>query len=135
MATVADREVWRLARAFWGATFDPACESATTEPSTCFFGPVWYPHVSGRLPVLIQQSSIDSSFMGVHGLMTGSPVAAWQAQVEATLVEVTWLHSGDTSYHVLGLSDQGMSLGPAGSTLRQVVGRFWADGPPERVEF
>jgi hypothetical protein len=29
----------------------------------------------------------------------------------------------------------GLALGPAGSTLRDVLGRFWADGEPERVEF
>lgn len=134
-ATVADREVWRLARAFWGATFDPVCEAAVAEPSTCLFGPTWYPHVSARVPTFISQSSIDNSFAGVHGLTGGAALSTWRTQVEASLVPVVWLHSGDTAYHVLGTSEPGMTMGPTGNTLREVLGRFWLDGTPQRVEF
>ena len=55
-ATVRDAELWQHTRTFWGATFDPACEAAVVEPSTCLYGPVWYPRVAARLPVLILQS-------------------------------------------------------------------------------
>jgi hypothetical protein len=51
-----------------------------------------------------------------------------------------WLFSGDDSYHVLadpvfGDTFGGLALGSTGSTLRDVLGRFCADGAPERVEF
>jgi hypothetical protein len=36
---------------------------------------------------------------------------------------------------VYGDTFGGLASGPAGSTLRDVLGRFWADGAPERVEF
>jgi hypothetical protein len=142
-ATVDDAAVAQHDRAFWGATFDPACEAAAVEPWTCRFGPVWYPHVAARLPVLIQQSSIDLAFTGAHGIdETQHPaaLAAWQTQAEDSLVDVSWLFSGDTSYHGIvdpdfGDNFGGLSLGPAGSTFRDVLGRFWADAAPERVEF
>jgi len=141
-ATVRDAALWQHARTFWGATFDPTCEAAVVEPSTCLFGPVWYPHLAARLPVLIQQSSIDAAFTSAHGIDATQPVAlaAWQRQAEDSLVDVSWLFSGDVSYHVLvdrvdGDASGGLAQGPAGSTLREVIGRFWADGAPERVEF
>jgi hypothetical protein len=67
-------------------------------------------------------------------------LAAWREQTKASLVGVTWLFSGDISYHVLvdgvvGDMSGGLALGPAGSTLREVLARFWADGAPERIEF
>jgi hypothetical protein len=60
--------------------------------------------------------------------------------VTPSLVNVSWLFSGDTGYHVLvdgvfGDVSGGLEHGPPGSTLREVIGRFWADGTPERVEF
>lgn len=141
-ATVRDAAVWQQTRTFWGATFDPACEAAVVEPSTCFYGPVWYPHVAARLPVLIQQSSIDLAFTGSHRIDKTQPaaLAAWRQQAKDSLVGVSWLFSGDTSYHVLadpvwGDTFGGLAVGPAGSTFREVLGRFWADGTPERVEF
>jgi hypothetical protein len=137
-----DAAVWQHARTFWGATFDPACEAAESEPSSCLYGPVWYPHVAKRLPVLIQQSSTDVAFTGSHGIGAAQPeaLAAWRQQSEASLAGVSWLFSGADSYHVLadpefGDAFGGLALGPAGSTLRDVLGRFWADGDPERVEF
>jgi hypothetical protein len=53
---------------------------------------------------------------------------------------VSGFFSGDDSYHVLadpvfGDTFGGLALGPTGSTLRDVLGRFCADGAPERVEF
>jgi hypothetical protein len=141
-ATVPDADVWQHAREFWGATFDPACEAAVADPATCLYGPVWYPHVAARLPVLIQQSSIDLAFTGAHAIDAAQPaaLAAWQKQAEDSLAGVSWLFSGDSPYHVLadptfGDVFGGLALGPSGSTLRDVLGRFWADGAPERVEF
>ena len=135
-ATEPDAEVWKRARALWGATFDPACEASNAEPSLCLYG-YWYPHVAARGPVLVQQSSIDAVFTNLHGIapMPSPALAEWKRSVEMSLAVVAWLFSGDVSYHVLTPSDAGMGRGPAGSTLSLVLGRFWADGPPERVEF
>jgi O-palmitoleoyl-L-serine hydrolase len=137
IATVPDDAMWEHAREFWGATFDPSCEAAVADPWSCLYGPVWYPHVSARLPTLVQQSSIDAAFTETHGIAaTPSPaLAAWKQTAEQSLTGVSWLFSGDASYHVLVGTDAGLSRGPAGSTLRAVIGRFWGDGPSERVEF
>ena len=137
-ATVPDTEVWKRARALWGATFDPACEAATAEPSRCLFGDVWYPFVAARGPILVQQSSADAVFTDAHAIDTSGPnptLAAWRNQVETSMSAPTWLFSGDISYHVLSTSDQGLNRGPAGATLGQLLGQFWADGTPRRVQF
>ena len=52
-----------------------------------------------------------------------------------TTASVTWLFSGAVPYHVLTVSDQGWAMGPPGSSLQEMVFRFFADGPPERVTF
>ena len=136
MATISDREVWRSGRTFWAATFDPACEAAHTDSVDCVFGPGWYPAVSSLVPTLIQQSSADIAFMGSHGIQPTDPIVdTWRAQVKASFAPVTWLFSGDASYHTLATTDAGLAKGPAGSTLVQVIDRFWANGPPERVTF
>lgn len=138
VSTVADAELWKRARALWGATFDPECEAANTEPSRCVFGAVWYPHVSARLPTLIQQSSMDAQFAVNHGIdvATANPTRdAWQHLVESSQLGVSWLFSGDTSYHTLSTTNNGLLTEPAGSKLRDLLGKFWTDATPERVEF
>jgi len=52
---------------------------------------------------------------------------------------VSGLFAGVVSYHVLvdssyGDASGGLAHGPAGLTFREVIGGFWANGPPERVE-
>lgn len=136
MSTLPDVEAWRAARNVWGGTFDPTCEAAEKDPMECFFGAGWYRHLSKRLPLLVQQSTRDSVFMGVHNLKeTDSAAGPWQMQAEASLKDVSWLFSGARSYHVLAGLDPAMKLGPPGSTLAQVLDRFWRDGAPERVVF
>lgn len=137
-ATVRDREVWRGARTFWAGRFDPACEAAASDPMDCWFGPGWYPHVSRRVPVLVQQSSLDASFgIQLHALEPGKPSArAWREQLTSSLAGVDRLFSGSTPYHVLSTDDATWTTtGPAGSKLRDVVGRFFDAGPAERVVF
>lgn len=136
LATTPDRDVWKRARAFWAATFDPDCEAATAEPSACFMAPNWYPFVSKRGPVLIQQSSFDAAFTNAHGIEAPSPAAEkWRAQVTASLAGVNWLFSGSAPYHTLTLTKEGMQTGPAGTTLADVLKRFSNGGAPERVVF
>lgn len=73
------------------------------EPSTCIHGQVWYPHVTARLPVLILQSLIDTAYAGSHGIDAKQPaaLAAWKAQAQGSLADVTWLFAGNVSDHLL----------------------------------
>lgn len=135
-AEVSDREVWRRARAFWGGTFDPACDAATSEPADCMFGPTWYPLVVERFPTLVQQSYTDGSFTAVHGIQAGSPaLERWAAQTEESLASVEHLFATTEPYHVIGISDELLGSGPPGATFREVLHRFWKGGAPERVFF
>jgi hypothetical protein len=67
--------------------------------------------------------------------LDAAAVDAWRAQLIATTASVAWFFSGAGSYHVLTISDQGWATGPAGSTLQEMVSRFFDDEPPERVTF
>ena len=95
--------------------------------------------MAGVFPTLIQQSSRDASFTQVHGIGSGdaTTLAAWQAETEGSFTDaaVAWLFSGVQQYHVIATSDAGLARGPAGSTFREVLGRFFAGGPPEQVQF
>jgi len=137
-ATVRDREVWRSAQAYWGATGDPECEASVTDPVDCFFGATWYPFVSARQPTFVQISRLDTVIgLEIHPTleMDAAAVNAWRAEVSSTTASVTWLFSGAMPYHVLTVGDQGWALGPPGSSLQEMVSRFFNDGPPERVVF
>lgn len=137
-ATVRDREVWRSAQAYWGATGDPECEASVDDPIDCWFGATWYPFVSARQPTFVQISQLDEVIgLEIHPTLAADEAAsdAWRAQVGATTANVAWLFSGTEPYHVLTISDRGWATGPPGSTLREMVSRFFDDGPPERVTF
>jgi hypothetical protein len=62
-------------------------------------------------------------------------MGAWRAQLSAATASVTWFFSGAGPYHVLTVTNQGWASGPAGSTLQEMVSRFFNNGPPERVTF
>jgi hypothetical protein len=140
-ATTPDADVWKKARTFYSATFDPDCEKGATsqgsDPSTCFMAPAWYPYVAKRSAVLIQQCSFDQSFTSAHHLAsTDAPATTWETQVKASFVGVTWLFSGSMPpYHTLAISDAGFATGPTGNTLADVVHAFWTGAAPERVQF
>ena len=82
------------------------------------------------------ESSIDAAFAGSHAIDATQPaaLAAWQHQAEDSLVDVSWLFSGDISYHVLvdssfGDLSGGLALSrgldaPGGN--RPVLGRRFA---------
>lgn len=136
-ATVPDREVWRAALGLWAGALDPTCEAASADPVDCWFGPGWYPHISARAPVLVQQSTLDSVIgVELHGLMPSPTATRWRQQVTASLAPVPWLFSGGAAYHVLTIDDATFAnVGPDGAKLNQVVDRFFAGGAPERVIF
>jgi hypothetical protein len=136
-ATSSDRDVWTRAGAYWAGGPEATCAAAVSDPADCWFGPGWYPHLSAALPVLVQQSLIDSSFMGVHGIGAGdvAAIAAWRAEVELSLAPVIWLFAGDQPYHTLGLAPEGLAFGPDGETFGEALGSFWAGEAPRRIVF
>ncbi len=137
-ATVRDREVWRTTLAYWGSALDPECVASVREPVDCFFGRTWYPIVSARMRTFVQQSQLDEVIalaLHPHLATDAAGERAWRAQMADALGSVSRLFSGSTSYHVLTVTDRGWATGPAGSTLQEMVSRFFNDGPPERVTF
>jgi hypothetical protein len=146
--SVRDREVWRAALAFWDGHVNADCEAAHVDPVDCWFGPAWYETISAQIPVLVQQSEIDGSFGNFLHAFDGCDAAgqcsdpevqaaldAWRAQLVAELAGAEWLFSGSMRYHTLAMADAGLSTGAPGSTLRDVLARFWEGAPPERVTF
>jgi hypothetical protein len=108
------------------------------DPIDCWFGATWYPFVSARQPTFVQISQLDEVIgLEIHPTLELDAAAmdAWRAQLRATTASVPWFFSGTETYHVLTVSDGGWATGPAGSTLQQMVSRFFDDGPPERVTF
>jgi hypothetical protein len=140
-ATTPDADVWKKAHAFWGSSFDPDCEEAETnagrDPSGCYFGPTWYPHVSRRGPVFIQQCSLDASFLPQHHMTPTDPDAArWKREMLSSLDAPSWLFSGtEPPYHTISYIDAPLGTEPPGKTFLEVFASFWRGEPPQRVIF
>jgi len=138
-STQSDREMYRDAFAFWGATVDPACKSALADPMDCVLSPGWYDFYKSRgWPIFIQSSATDSAYMTAHGFDDSTPPAevdAWVDTVQTSMAHVDWLFSSSDATHTIFDDDGGWSSGPMGNTLREVVGRFANGGSPERVTF
>lgn len=120
----------------WGPP-EPDCVRDGVDPRTCVLGPVWWPYVARRgIPVLVQISAQDRTQTPVFGIDTPEELAAWRTTVRASLEEahVPWVFSGGTPYHCVA-TEGAMRRGPPGSSFREVLDRFWADGPPEQVIF
>ncbi|MEQ1505751.1 MAG: pectin acetylesterase-family hydrolase [Myxococcota bacterium] len=123
----------------WGPVL-PACDrdlrAADVDPARCVEGSRWWPYAARLgIPVLVQISGLDTSQTPAFGIDTAAEAAAWRDQVRASLAGVPRVFSGGLPYHVIGADDAGLDLGPPGSTFREVLDRFWAGGPPERVIF
>jgi len=64
------------------------------------------------------------------------PIAQpWFDQVSASLAPVSWLFSGARSYHMLGIDDATLQLGPSGRTFAQTLAGFRQHAPAQRVVF
>jgi hypothetical protein len=138
-STQADREMYRNAFRFWGAIVDPDCESAGADPMDCVLSPAWYDFYKRRgWPIFIQSSARDSAYMSAHKFNDATSTAevdAWVDAVKASMTNVDWLFSSSDATHTMAAENRGWSSGPAGRTLREVVGRFVNGGPAERVTF
>ena len=137
--TQTDREMYRAAFAFWGATVDPVCRSALADPMDCVLSPGWYDNYKSRgWPIFIQSSATDSAYMNAHKFddaTVSAEVDAWLGAVQTSMATVDWLFSSSDATHTMFVENGSWSSGPTGSTLREVVGRFASGGPPERVTF
>jgi hypothetical protein len=140
---VPDAEVWRRARSFWGATFDPDCEAAERaagrDPAGCFSAPTWYPHVARRGPVFVQQCSFDASFTLLHAIPPSGPVAErWRSDVLQSFdaAKPSWLFSGSLpSYHAIAGGNDLLGTERPGLTFMQVLHAFWVGEAPRQVYF
>ena len=138
-----DAEVWRRARLFWGARFDPDCEAAEQaagrDPAGCFNAPTWYPYVARRGPVFVQQCSFDASFTLLHSLpASGAAADRWRAEVQRSFdaAKPSWLFSGAApSYHMIGDSSALLGTERPGMTFMEVLHAFWAGEPARQVYF
>ncbi len=151
-ATVADREVMKVAYDAYAARLNPACEQAQIaageHPGTCLLSPIHYPHLVSApptglgLPVLVQQNSVDPIYLRLHNFSSQSDPAllSWRTTLVQSLSEVAWVFSGTaleingSPYHTLA-KNVDWTYGPAGQTFREVLFRFWQGGQPERVIF
>jgi hypothetical protein len=138
-STQSDREMYRDAFAFWGASVDPACKAALADAMDCVLAPGWYDfYKSQGWPIFLQSSATDSAYMKAHGFDDLTPqadVESWSDAVQASMTHVDWLFSSSDATHTLLDEDGGWSSGPTGDTLREVVRRFARGGTPERVTF
>ncbi len=140
-ATTPDAEVWRRARAFWGATFESDCEqgelAAGRDPAGCFLAPTWYPYVARSGPVFVQQCSLDAAILPQHHLMpTDADAPLYQKALLGALAPATWLFSGASPpYHTISYLDAPLGTEPPGKTFPEVFRSFWRGEPAQRVVF
>jgi hypothetical protein len=136
LATGPDRQVAAQMHNFWGAAFDPACEAAHPA-ADCLFGPFWYPQVSARVPVFVQQSTEDAAFAEQdHKLVHGTQeMDEWRTEVESSLSAIPWLFSGGQPYHTFTASNAGLQVGPLTHRLVQQLDKYWTGAPSEHLAF
>jgi hypothetical protein len=97
------------------------------------------------LPVLVQTSTVDRDQFKLHaitdselGIDDRAARERWELLAMHATRELPWVFSGRRSYHGLLMrhgSADGWDMGEPGKTFKDVLGRFWRGGPPERVLF
>jgi hypothetical protein len=140
------KEVLMLAYDFWGSRLNPRCEKAARlsqiSPAECFDEVVVHPSIVEPrphglgLPLFVQHSSVDGFQVRVHDIDEPEDLEFFRSTILERFDEVawTWLFSGgDLSYHVVTIRDDRWTMGPEGSSFRDVLTRYWEGGPPEIV--
>lgn len=122
----------------WGPLLQ-SCERDRTEAKkdllSCVFGPVWYPYYAkAGVPVLIQQSALDTTQLRAYKIKGKGPLGVWKENAKASFEGVDWLYSGGFRYHIVAFGPK-FSAGQQEQTFREVVDAFWAGGEPQRVLF
>lgn len=122
----------------WGpltARCDAAAKAAGRDPRTCLYGPSWWPEASETgLPILVAVSGLDVAQTPAFGIDTPEEQLDWQMRVKRSLQDsaVPWVFSSATAYHTVAF-EPAFRKGPAGQTFREILDRFLAGAPPERV--
>jgi hypothetical protein len=123
----------------WGPVF-PACDrdlrARGDDPRRCVVGKVWWPYVAATgVPVLVQISGLDQTQTPVFGVDTAEEKTVWRNRVRAELDTLPWVVSGGHPYHVVAAHEQFAAAPEGADSFRDVLDRFWSNGPPERVFF
>lgn len=139
-------EVMNLAYDFWASSLNPRCEAFVrgygASPGTCFDQVIAYPFLVNPAPsglgvqLLVQHSSIDGYQLRAHRVFDPEGIEFFRSNTLSRFSEVswTWLFSGGSlAYHVVTIRDDRWTMGPPGSTFRDVLARFWEDAPPEVI--
>jgi beta-glucuronidase len=150
MAQVSDLEVVRVAYDHFQAHMNPLCESARVRAGQhagdCLMGLYAFPYLVGAppgglgLPVLFQQSLVDTAFSGFHnhdddvefetlyGLRQESDALAADP---GDPLQASWF-LGRSRYHDISRKSD-WTIGDPGNTFRDLLERFWAGEPSERI--
>jgi len=123
----------------WGP-LHKACEAdraaAGQAGLACVFGPVWLPYWQrSGIPLLVQQSGLDTTQTRVYGIDTAQEAARWRERSRASLAGLDHVFSGGHRYHTVAFDGRQVSRGPKGSAFNQVLQRFWGGGEPEAVMY
>jgi hypothetical protein len=140
------KEVLMLAYDFWGSRLNPLCEREMSlsglSPAECFDEVIAHPYIVEPrpyglgLPLFVQHSSIDGFQVNAHDLDEPEDVERFRNTILQRFDDVswTWLFSGGAfPYHVVTISNDRWTMGPEGSSFRDVLTRYWEGGPPEIV--
>lgn len=140
-------------RDFWDARYETYCERDRKlqglDPALCSFGTVYYPYLTSKtnglgLKVFIQNSTLDKVALSrlklaesydKTDLNTPAARERWRCNMTRSLQNVDWLFSSGSSYHTLMTSDAGLTAGPSGYKLGQMIGRFYRNEPAQRVVY
>lgn len=120
----------------WGPVQE-ACDAAARaegrDPTTCIYGPNWWPHVASTgIDVLVQISAADTTQTRVFvPERTAEAAETWKKNAIASLAPLPWVFSREHAYHVVTF-EKGFAEGPE-PTFRDVLDAFWADEPARRV--
>jgi len=151
LAQVSDLEVVRVAYDHFQAHMNPLCESARIREGghagDCLMGLYAFPYLVGAapeglgLPVLFQQSLEDTAFSGFHNhdddldfeVRYGLRQEADSLAADPGDPLQAWWFLGRSEYHDISRKTDRWVLGDPGNTFRDLLERFWADQPPERI--
>ncbi len=140
-------EVMNQAYDFWGSTLNPRCEAVMLRhgdsPGQCFDETVVYPFIVRPRPyglglsLFVQHSSIDGFQLRAHGIRDNpQAIELFRSNTLKRFGEVpwTWLFSGGWFvYHVVTIRNELWISGPPGSSFREVLTRYWENGPSEVI--
>jgi|FLOH01.1.fsa_nt_gi hypothetical protein len=119
-------EVMQQSYNFWQSDLLPACEEAQDHPGSCFLQNIIYPYIEE--PFLVQGSTTDSFFLGVHGIKQ-TDIEGLESFKETTLrnsSEIDWYFGMDHPYHTIAQNNQ-LIHKKVYTSFYDVLTAFWND--------